>query len=64
MQGKLTIAKEYEIRLLGPLGSQLLFVAAKPCDEDAADHARSLMDRHPSFAEAEVWQGMKLVRRV
>ena len=64
MQVKLTIEKDYEIRLLGPHGAQLIFATWKDCDDEAADHARRLMDRHPGFGEAEVWQGMHLVRRV
>jgi hypothetical protein len=64
MQIKLTIEKEYEIRLLGPRGAQLIFVTSKVCDDEAADHARGLMDRHAGFGEAEIWQGMHLVRKV
>jgi hypothetical protein len=54
----------YEVRLLGAPGSQLIFVTSKSSDDDAAEHARTLMDRHPSYMRAEVWQGMKIIRRV
>jgi hypothetical protein len=64
MEDKVKFNQEYEVRLLGAPGSQLIFVTSKSCDDEAVEHARKLMDRHPSYMRAEVWQGMKIVRRV
>lgn len=64
MNIKIHIDQAYEVRLLGAPGSQLIFVTAKRSDDDAAEHARMLMCRHPSYLKGEVWKGMKLVRRV
>ena len=53
----------YEIRLLGPAGP-ILFNTTAASDEEAADYARRVLQRHPDRDRAEVWHGMKLVRQV
>ena len=55
--------KRYEIRLLTVEGEPLLFVATVASDQEAADYAKSLMLRHPCEI-AEVWLGMKIIRRL
>jgi hypothetical protein len=54
----------YEIRLLGPGQPALLFAASKMTDDEAAEHARTLLARHKDRSGAEVWRGKKLVRQV
>jgi len=54
----------YEFKLSSPRQQTLLFAAALMTDEQAADHARRLLKRHPEMCEAEVWRGMTLVRQV
>ena len=57
--------KLYEIRLLGPAcKGPILFNTAVATDEEAADYARRVLQRHPERSRAEVWCGMKLVRQV
>jgi hypothetical protein len=54
----------YEFKLSSPRQQPLLFAAALPTDEQAADHARRLLKRHPEMSEAEIWRGMQLIRQV
>lgn len=55
----------FEIRLreVRPDAS-LLFVARRETDEEAVDHARRLLARHPEFHLAEVWRERKLLRQI
>jgi hypothetical protein len=54
----------YEFKLSSPRHQPLLFAAALTTDEQAADHARRLLKRHPEMSGAEIWRGMHLVRQV
>ena len=54
----------YEFKLSSSRHQPLLFAAALTTDEQAADHARRLLKRHPEMSEAEIWRGMQLVRQV
>jgi hypothetical protein len=54
----------YEFKLSSPRAQPLLFAAALTTDEQAADHARRLLKRHPEMSEAEIWRGMHLIRQV
>lgn len=54
----------YEFKLSSPRQQPLLFAAALTTDEQAADHARRLLKRHPEMSEAEIWRGMHLIRQV
>lgn len=54
----------YEFKLSSPRQQPLLFAAALTTDEQAADHARRLLKRHPEMRDAEIWRGMHLVRQV
>jgi hypothetical protein len=56
----------YEIRLLGHGHDALLFATEKMTDDEAAEHARTLLQRHGDRDRdrAEVWRGRKLVRQV
>jgi hypothetical protein len=54
----------YEVRLSGPGHEPLLFAAKLMTDDEAAEHARMLLDRHSEMARAEIWRGKKLVRQV
>lgn len=54
----------YEIRLIHPHALQLVFAAAKSSDDEAAQHARNLLNRHPGYEGAEVWCDMRYVRAV
>ena len=54
----------YEFKLSSPRGQPLLFAAALMTDEQAADHARRLLKRHPDMTGAEIWRGMILIRQV
>ncbi len=54
----------YEFKLSSPRHPHLLFAAALTTDEQAADHARRLLKRHPEMSGAEIWRGMHLVRQV
>lgn len=53
----------YEIRLITMAGKSILFATAAASDQQAADHAKSLMLRH-ACDSAEVWCDMRLVRRL
>ena len=55
----------FEIRLrdIRPTPS-LLFVATRATDLEAVEHARLLLERHPEYCVAEIWQGMKLLRQI
>lgn len=55
----------FEIRLreLQPSAS-LLFVARRRSSDEAVEHARMLLERHPEFHIAEIWQGVELVREI
>lgn len=64
VQTKIAIERSYEIRLCSESGVHLIFMTAKLNDDEAAEHARNLLERHPSYAHAEVWQGMKMIRGV
>src|SRR5690242_15823021 len=52
----------YEFKLSSPRHQPLLFAAALTTDEQAADHARRLLKRHPEMSGAQIWRGMHLVR--
>jgi hypothetical protein len=54
----------YEFKLSSPRHPHLLFAAALTTDEQAADHARRLLKRHPEMSGAEIWRGMHLIRQV
>jgi hypothetical protein len=54
----------YEFKLSSPRAQPLLFAAALTTDEQAADHARRLLKRHPEMTDAEIWRGMHLIRQV
>jgi len=54
----------YEFKLSSFRGDALLFAATLMTDQEAAEHARRLLSRHPEMVQAEVWRGMKLVRQV
>lgn len=54
----------YEFKLSSPRHQPLLFAAALTTDEQAADHARRLLKRHPEMSDAEIWRGMSLIRQV
>jgi hypothetical protein len=54
----------YEVRLSGPGHEPLLFAVRLMTDDEAAEHARKLLDRHSEMAKAEIWRGKKLVRQV
>jgi hypothetical protein len=55
----------FEIRLREARpSSSLLFVTMRKNSDEAVEHARRLLERHPEFDAAEVWYGMKLVREV
>jgi cytochrome P450 len=55
----------FEIRLrdIRPAAC-LLFVASRETDAEAIEHARLLLERHPEYPVAEIWQGMKLLRQI
>jgi len=53
-----------KFKLSSPRGQPLLFAAALMTDEQAADHARRLLKRHPEMTGAEIWRGMILIRQV
>jgi hypothetical protein len=55
----------FEIRLrdIRPAAC-LLFVASRDTDAEAVEHARELLERHPEYPIAEIWQGMKLLRQI
>ncbi|MEO8386364.1 MAG: hypothetical protein ABI583_14040 [Betaproteobacteria bacterium] len=53
----------YDIRLITVEGRSLLFVATVESDWDAIERAKDLMLRHICDT-AEVWDGMKLIRRL
>lgn len=54
----------YDFKLSSPRHQPLLFAAALTTDEQAADHARRLLKRHPEMSGAEIWRGMHLIRQV
>lgn len=54
----------YEFKLSSPRQQPLLFAAALTTDEQATDHARRLLKRHPEMSGAEIWRGMHLLRQV
>jgi hypothetical protein len=44
--------------------SSLLFVTARSSDAEAVEQARRLLERHPEYETAEIWNGMKMVRQI
>jgi len=54
----------YEVRLLAPGQEPLLFAVRLLTDDEAAEHARGLLNRHSKMTRAEIWRGKKLVRQV
>ena len=54
--------KLYEVRIKTK-GKTLIFATAAASDQDAAVYAKEKMARH-SADNAELWTGMKLVRRL
>ena len=54
----------YDFKLSSARHPPLLFAAALTTDEQATDHARRLLKRHPEMSEAEIWRGMTLIRQV
>jgi hypothetical protein len=55
----------FEIRLRDACPAHsLLFVASRNTDAEAVEHARRLLERHPEYPIAEIWQGMKLLRQI
>lgn len=54
----------YEFKLSAPRQEPLLFAAMLMTDQEATEHARSLLERFPEMTHAEIWRGMKLVRQV
>jgi len=55
--------RQYEFRLMSPALAPLIFSAFLTSDDRAAEHAHRLLDRY-AMAAAEIWRGMKMVRRV
>lgn len=55
----------FEIRLreFQPSAS-LLFVTTRKSSAEAIEQARRLLERHPEFLFAEVWNGMELVQEI
>jgi hypothetical protein len=55
----------FEIRLKEdrPKAS-LLFVTARSSAAEAVEQARRLLERHPEYESAEIWNGMKMVRQI
>ena len=56
--------KRYEVRLLTSQGKVRLFATAVATDREASDYGKSLLIRHADCDSAEVWRGMKLIRRL
>jgi hypothetical protein len=55
----------FEIRLREFRPScSLLFVTSRKTSDEAVEYARRLLERHPEFHIAEVWNGMQLVREI
>ena len=55
----------FEIRLRESRpAASLLFVTTRKTSDEAVEQARRLLERHPEFQIAEVWNGMKLLREV
>jgi hypothetical protein len=54
----------YDFKLSSSRHQPLLFAAALMTDEQATDHARRLLKRHPEMTGAEIWRGMTLIRQV
>ena len=55
----------FEIRLRDTRpSSSLLFVTTRKTSDEAIEQAKSLLERHPEFFVAEIWNGMKLVREI
>src|SRR3954462_2435505 len=44
--------------------SSLLFVTARSSDAEAVEQARRLLERHPEYETAEIWNGMKMIRQI
>jgi hypothetical protein len=57
-------AELYEIRLVESPARSLIFATGRTTEQEALDFARRLLERHPEHSFAEVWHGMKLLRRV
>jgi len=56
--------KLYDFKLSSPRHEPLLFAAAFATDDQAVEHARRLLKRHPEMAVSEIWRGMQLLRQV
>lgn len=56
--------KLYEFKLSSPRQEPLLFAAAFATDDQAVEHARRLLKRHPEMTGCEIWRGMQLLRQV
>ena len=54
----------YEFKLSSPRQEPLLFAAAFATDDQAVEHARRLLKRHPEMTGCEIWRGMQLLRQV
>ena len=55
----------FEIRLSeGSPKNSLLFVALRNSDAEAIARARELLERHPEYQIAEIWDGMKMIRQI
>jgi hypothetical protein len=61
--GSDNLNKLYEVHLLTDGARTLIFATAAATDQAAADYAKGKMLRH-ACDSAEVWCGMKLVRRL
>jgi hypothetical protein len=58
-------AQFFEIRLCTGFGKEMLvFATVQPDEKSAADFGRAVLNRHPNFDVAEIWQGMKLLRQI
>jgi hypothetical protein len=63
--GGLSGAQLFEIKLYAGFKKEtLFFIAVQPDEESAADFGRAMLDQHDIFDVAEIWLGLKMLRRV
>ena len=62
---ELSAVKLFEIKLCEGFSKEaLIFTTVQPDEKSAADFGRAMLDRHDDFNVAEIWLGMKMLRRV
>jgi len=62
-EGDCVITFEIRLKEERPAAS-LLFVTARSSDVEAVEQARRLLERHPEYDTAEIWNGMKMIRQI